>query len=344
MPNRPIATVDPGSVQVAIEVWAKQTAIDGPDLEHTSQLVARQFEVLRNVVVDNHRDDVEIYPSPGMDPIVQALEGLLEGRVGGPLPQKEHDSAVAEGKRRHSAEEPPGYKEKESEKAHLVEGIAGDYLVWVQSMAEAQHRGLDLMLVTGDEKEDWYWRFRDALIGPRPELSKEFWTLTKRRLFLLTPIDFMRRYRESGGDVSESALIEAEQQIPSAETAERVDDESEGATWTPSAVQQLLSTLDAQAPVQAAVIRAAAASGGIVSRDEVFRLGGYGPKRMLRGFTRPVRRFSRLLQETGELDLRAPELLSPRYDHGVQANAFEIPSAVVEILNRSAPVAGVPTP
>lgn len=102
--------------------------------------------------------------------------------------------------------------------------------------------------------------------------------------------------------------------------------------WTPDGVARLLSILDQEAPVQAAVIRAAAANGGAVDRSRVFELGRYGPNRMLRGFTRPVSRVTRALQANGHVDLRAPDMLRPRYDYGVQANAFKIPEEVVQIL------------
>lgn len=319
------------SVTDALEAWAKQTGLDDEDLEQARLLVERQFEVLGKLVTDNHLDDVEVYPSPSMDPVVQRLEALLDGRVGRPLEAEAFTAAVEEGKRRHRAEEPPGYREKAAEKEHLSEGVAGDYLVWVQSVAEAKRRELDLVIVTADEKEDWYWRFRDSLIGPRPELAKEFWDQTERMLILLTPVEFMRRYRSSGGSVPESALrVGGERETPEGGVEEPRDTAMD--SWTAPAVQQLLFKLDGQAPVQAAAIRMAADNGGIISRDDIYRLGDYSPKRMLRGFTRPVRRISRLLQETGDLGLDAPEMLRPRYDFGVQANAFEIPPEVVDIL------------
>ncbi len=320
------------SILDAVSAWAKKTAIDEDDLGQARLLIERQFEVLRKVVTDNHQDDVENYPSPSMDPIVEALESLLQGKIGTPLPASEYQTAVAEGKRRHDNEEPPGFKEKATAKAHLPEGVAGDYLVWIQSMAEAKRRNLDLLLITADEKEDWYWRSWSTIIGPRTELSKEFWDETGQRLMLMTPIDFMRRYGQAGGDVSDSALAEAERhEFPVGEQEKPAPEKPVG-TWDPSAVHQLLAKLSTEAPVQAAVIRTAAANGGLIEREEVYRIGNYGPKRMLRGFTRPVRRVSRLLQEQGELDLDAPEMLRPRYDFGVQANAFEIPYEVVEIL------------
>jgi hypothetical protein len=96
-------------------------------------------------------------------------------------------AAVEEGRRRHSSQLPPGYKESAKDKEHLAEGVSGDYLVWLQSVQEAERRDLDLLIVTADEKEDWYWRLRETVIGPRPELSKEFWDRTGHQLFNAYP-------------------------------------------------------------------------------------------------------------------------------------------------------------
>jgi predicted nucleic acid-binding protein len=115
------------SVADALSSWAKKIALDESEFEQASNIVARQFELLRGVVTDNHSDDVERYPSPGMDPIVERLEALLAGGVGPRLEPEEYAAAVAEGKRRHAEQLPPGFKEKATEKEHLPEGVAGDY-------------------------------------------------------------------------------------------------------------------------------------------------------------------------------------------------------------------------
>jgi hypothetical protein len=151
-------------------------------------------------------------------------------------------------------------------------------------------------------------------------------------LFLLTPLDFLRRYQESGGDVSESALVEAERQVVI------VPDDREGAhdPRTGDLTQRLSVpccrnwTRWLRCRPRSFERRRRTVESSIGPR--CIRWGRYSPKRMLRGFTRPVRRISRQLQETGDLDLTAPAMLTPRYDHGVQANAFEIPAEVVKIL------------
>lgn len=84
--------------------------------------------------------------------MIVGLEEILQGRVGRSLSRTEHDEALAEAKLRGEAKIPPGYMDagKDSE-----EGAADDYLLWAQVLREAKRRGKDLLLVTGDMKEDW---------------------------------------------------------------------------------------------------------------------------------------------------------------------------------------------
>ncbi len=102
--------------------------------------------------------------------------------------------------------------------------------------------------------------------------------------------------------------------------------------WTLQAVSTLLAWLDSDSPVQAEVIRAAAAGEGTVDREAVYGLGEYPPGRMLRGFARPVQRLTRRLQQERKLSVEAPPMLLPVYEKGVQAIAFQVPQAVVDVL------------
>jgi hypothetical protein len=87
---------------------------------------------------------------------------------------------------RYKSGVPPGYRdsEKDSEdQPHFVHnGITyekkyGDYLVWIQTIKHAKQNGVrSLILVTDDNKEDWWLRINsdgEKTIGPRPELVEE---------------------------------------------------------------------------------------------------------------------------------------------------------------------------
>ena len=105
-----------------------------------------------------------------MDPVLDQLEELLAGRVTVPLDQEEWTGCITEANRRIDSEEPPGYLDADKGGSDLPEGGAGDYLVWYQTTRYAREQDRDLLIVTRDEKEDWWWRQQSELIG-RPGLS-----------------------------------------------------------------------------------------------------------------------------------------------------------------------------
>ena len=190
-------------------------------------------------------------------------------------------------------------------------------------MQEAVRRGLSLVIVTGDEKEDWWWRHRSSLMGPRAELVLEFASQSTRRLYMLRPLQL----------IEQAAILNVSVSPEAATDVARADREPRRAFWTRAAVAELLRRLDAEGREQADVIRAAAEHGGVITREEIYDIGGYAEERMLRGFTRPSARITRDLQSEGLLDDEVESALTPQYDGGVTAVRFEIPLEVVEILS-----------
>lgn len=145
----------------------------------------------------------------GEDSILEQLERILAGRVTSPLDPKEWAECVMEANRRIEAEEPPGYIDADKNGSDLPEGGAGDYLVWYQATRYAQQQECDLLIVTRDEKEDWWWRQQSDFIGPRPELTLEYYKLTGRRLFLMRPADLLGRASALGIQVNQASPADA---------------------------------------------------------------------------------------------------------------------------------------
>ena len=146
----------------------------------------------------------------GGDPILEQLEEILAGRVTSPLPPEEWAECVAEANRRIEAEEPPGYMDADKQDGDLPEGGAGDYLVWYEATRYAKEQDRDLLIVTRDQKEDWWWRQQADFIGPRPELTLEYHQLTGRRLFLMRPADLLARASVLNVEVDQASSADAE--------------------------------------------------------------------------------------------------------------------------------------
>lgn len=307
----------------AMNRWGKQVALDDATLRRLLEEVEVVFGDLLRAVEATGPARVRPNTAAADDRVLARLTVLLEGKV---LPRpsgEEWAQLVAEGRERVASQRPPGYLDADKGDT-LAEGPAGDFLVYRQAVDEAIRRGLDLVIVTGDEKDDWWWKHRSVVIGPRSEMVEEFFHLSGgHRLFLLRPQDLLLRSAALDVEVSPTSLEDAGR--------EREDFEAVG-RWSDIGVTELLRRLDAEGLPQADVIRRAALLGGTITREAVYAICGYDDDRMLRGFTRPTARITADLQRAGMVSDSVVPALVPQYPDGVRASGFRVPAEMVAIL------------
>ncbi|MEV1115776.1 PIN-like domain-containing protein [Actinosynnema sp. NPDC049800] len=305
----------------ALHQWAKTTALADAVRDDLVRKVAKLHQDLVDVIGSHTPASPDSPGVPGREPVLDQLEALLRGKVGAKPEPTRWTELVKEGKRRAAAKEPPGYLDAGKDESNLPEGAAGDYLVWAQAVQEAARRDADLLFVTGDEKEDWWWRYRSEFLGPRVELVEQFAAASGKQLYMMRPVDLLKR----------AAAIEVEVRSESVSDVARVSESQESATWTPAGVAELLRQLDFEERPQAEVIRQAARQEGWIDRETIYRIGGFNDERSLRGFTKPTARITRMLQSRGIVAEGVEPALTPAYN-GVTAFAFHIPVEMVAIL------------
>jgi hypothetical protein len=248
------------SINDALVTWARAV---GADDDEVDDLLIRAEISLEDV----RRELQSVLPDASAegdaDPILEQLEEILAGRVTSPLSPEEWDECVAEAKHRIETQAPPGYMDADKQDGDLPEGGAGDYLVWYEATRYAKEQDRDLLIVTRDQKQDWWWRQQTDFIGPRPELTLEYHRLTGRRLFLMRPADLLTRAsvlnvevdQASSADAGRIALIEAATATPSdnAEPAVGFDDAPASSSEVLEAAIQRLESSGASQNVRAAV-------------------------------------------------------------------------------------------
>jgi hypothetical protein len=195
------------SICGALATWARAVGVGDDELSGLTVQVNDFLEELSRELQNVLR---ETNAERDGDPILEQLDGLLAGRVTSPLDPEEWAECVAEAKRRIESEEPPGYLDADKEGGDLAEGGAGDYLLWYQATRYAKQQDRDLLIVTRDQKEDWWWRQQSDLIGPRPELTLEYYELTGRRLFLMSPGELLKRSSILDVNVDQASPADAE--------------------------------------------------------------------------------------------------------------------------------------
>jgi hypothetical protein len=206
--------------------WVNRVSLDRASaarLEGAMKSALDQVVAEMQAVVDS--SGVEMEEDTSRDSVVSALSDLLHGKVGSPLYARDHAAAVIEGKRRVEEQIPPGYKDKKKQ-VRGDDTEVGDYLVWRQLISESKARNVDVLLITGDTKEDW-WRTRNRIpVGPRNELAEELLREAGVGLYMLKP-DRLLTYARDFLQVSVSE--------DSVQNVEMVDSQSE----TDDAFQQL---------------------------------------------------------------------------------------------------------
>jgi hypothetical protein len=233
--NRENALRDPGlQLQQSVDVlksgleksytglrhWVNRVSLDRVHANRLEATLRGAFDRViaeMSTVVDS--SGVEMEEDTTKDAVVSALADVLHGKVGAPLDAKAHTVAIAEGRRRVQERIPPAYEDKKKQSRN--DGSeTGDYLVWCQLLLEAKRRGGDVLLVTGDVKEDW-WRIRNGIpVGPRNELAEEMLRESGAKLFMLKPDRLLAYARDVlRVEVSEGSL----QNVEMVETQSEVD-------------------------------------------------------------------------------------------------------------------------
>ncbi|WOX21225.1 PIN-like domain-containing protein [Streptomyces solicathayae] len=324
------------SAHDAVDRWMKDVRLKQEErvterIAEGLKALSEAMDGLRELIDEQARRDVlEGTEETHSDPVLTELEPLLQGRIGEPLPEDEYDRAVQTAQKRADEEIPPGF---EDFKNKPPERAAGDYLLWVQLLKEAQSRKTDVLLVTGDVKKDW-WHPRDGDVPARPraELLVELREHADVRLFMLTPAELLTWAEEllDGLDVDMDSVGDLEQ----LREADRGDTAVETG-WTRQSLGTFVEHLRVRYPAWAKVVIAAAMNGGFVDRATVYDLAGFPDDRQLKGFTRPISTVARELEDQGLLSGEESFLLHTIYGSATEpswATGFRIPDEAVPLL------------
>lgn len=146
------------------------------------------------------------------DDVKEQLSQLLEGKVGGEYDKPKLDGIVKEGEVRYSNHIPPGYedsgKHKGSSIFEHVRARYGDLILWKQILDHARQNSLSVVLVTGDQKDDWWLRAGGKTIGPRPELLDEFRKEVGKDFYMYSHSVFLRLANEYLNQQTSSTVIQ----------------------------------------------------------------------------------------------------------------------------------------
>jgi PIN like domain len=164
--------------------WANRVGLPPQRGNQLIKVLTGAFdEVISGVGELADREASQFARDTNKDPVLASLEPILYGNIGRAMDKADYAAAMEEAKKRGVEKRPPGYKDADKQDS----AAAGDYLVWTQILREAKLRERDVLMVTGDVKEDWWRREHGELRGPRPELVDEMRVSAGVRLFMIRP-------------------------------------------------------------------------------------------------------------------------------------------------------------
>ena len=133
------------------------------------------------------RDKVELLITE--NPIKEKIAELLDDRVGEIFDQKQLDDICSAGEKRYELRQPPGYMDCKDKKG--LERY-GDLIIWKEILQKSKKEKLNVILITGDVKEDWFLKHTGKTIGPRPELVQEFRDETNNLFYMYATNQFLK--------------------------------------------------------------------------------------------------------------------------------------------------------
>ena len=139
------------------------------------------------------------------DEIRDTLSDLFKGKIGAPYNQTRLDNIYEECNRRYDLGIPPGYDDV----AKKGRAKYGDAILWFQIIDYAKEKHLPVILVTDEEKTDW-WNpgVKDE---PNYDLVQEFMSKTEHLFYLYSTYRFLHWAKKRiNPTISDTAIAEIE--------------------------------------------------------------------------------------------------------------------------------------
>lgn len=148
-----------------------------------------------------------LFTSPSDDEILKKLLQLYDGKVGKPYDDGQLSTLKKAAEERYKCQTPPGYKDAKKATEYNDNNAYGDYIVWRQIMDYARDKEKDIVYVTHDQKEDWWYTISGKTVGPRFELVEEFQRETRRSFHMYNMESFITLFSENDATPLDDSVI-----------------------------------------------------------------------------------------------------------------------------------------
>ena len=171
-----------------------------PFIENTGEYLKKLDDLLNEIAKKLNEATKEFRGKDDEDKILIEITNLFEGKVGDCYKTEKLNAIYNEGKTRFENEVPPGFKDQKDKRGN---NKYGDLILWNQIIDHAIEQNKSILLITDDQKEDWWWINKGKTISPRPELIQEIMDKAKCEFYMyrVEPfLQFAEKYLETSVD------------------------------------------------------------------------------------------------------------------------------------------------
>jgi PIN like domain/SWIB/MDM2 domain len=166
------------------------------------------------------------------DETLELLDSMFIDATGTGFTDEKLRLIETEGLLRYQNNIPPGYRDWKKDASGDLHKKFGDLILWKQVIARAKEVGRPLILVTDDQKTDWWLEQSGRTIAPRPELLEEFLHESKQVFWMYSVEKFLAELNKSSGIGFSKAVIDevieiSEQVRQEAQVSDELADEEE---------------------------------------------------------------------------------------------------------------------
>ena len=124
------------------------------------------------------------------------IDNLFKTKIGEPYADSEMLKLYADGEKRFLERIPPGYIKRSNHIADQRELYHG-YIIWEQMQKYAKKEKKNILFVTNNISEDWFYIVNSEIVSPHQSLINEFKTNTNQSFYCISAYDFVNRVNKT---------------------------------------------------------------------------------------------------------------------------------------------------
>lgn len=180
--------------------FAKSTFLKIDEIE---KIISPGIDAARKLIDTQKQDHPDLILH---DPYLEELVDIVGDNIGIEPTSESLAKLYDIAEERISKQVPPGYLDSKKQSPQKY----GDVLIWFEILEHAKSKSLPIVLITDDDKDDWWQKPEGRKLGPRPELREEMQKCSGVEFYLFNPSYLLENAKkELQIEISEDSIKDA---------------------------------------------------------------------------------------------------------------------------------------